>query len=67
MKTSYLGYIYVMLYNLQSALKSIDAQKDKLAKYMHLTKVHINEVQSVSHNVELVVLILQIFTCSKLS
>lgn len=56
-----------MLYNLQSAFKSMDSQKHKLVKYIHLTDVHVNEVQSASHNVKSVVLILQIFTRSKLS
>ena len=65
--TSSAGCIYVMLYNLQSALKSMDSQKDKLVKYIYLTNGHINEAQSASHNVESNVLILQFFTYSKLS
>lgn len=44
----------------------MDSQKDKLAKYIHLTNVHMNKVQSATHNVESDVLILQIFTHSKL-
>lgn len=40
MTTSNSGCLCVMLYNLQSALKSVDSQKDKLVKYIFLTNVY---------------------------
>lgn len=55
MTTSTSKYIYVMLYKLQNAFKFIDSWKGRLVKYIHLTNVHMYEMQSTSHNVRPVV------------
>lgn len=62
MTTSNLGYIYDMFYNLQNAFKFIDSWKHRPVKYIHLTNEHMHKVQSTSHIVGPVALILQFHT-----
>ena len=58
-------YIHIMLFNLHSAFKSMNSQNVRLVKYIHLTNVHMYEVQSAFHNI-VRRMILPFFTHSKL-
>lgn len=65
--TSNSEYIYVMLDNLQNALKSMNSQNGELVKYIHLNNnVLMYEIQSVTHYWDCYMIFL-FFTLSKIS